>query len=133
MARATALVAALLTAACLDTPTSPDAAIGRPFELRAGATVAVSGGLTIKFGAVRSDSRCPMDAICVWAGEATVALSVMASSGGPETRDLSTMPGSSAVDYAAYRISLTGLSPYPRASQQIRPGDYVATLVVTTR
>ena len=128
-----ALLAALLTAACFSSPTAPDAVIGAPFDLRAGATAALPDGLTIKFETVRSDSRCPMDAVCVWAGEAIVALSVAKATGGPEARELSTTPGGSAITYAGYTISLTGLTPYPRASQAIRPGDYVATLVVTTR
>lgn len=133
MSRAIALLAALLTSACLGTPTAPDAVIGTPFELHAGATAALPDGLRIKFETVRSDSRCPTDAVCVWAGEAIVALSVTAATAGTETRELKTTPGGSAVTYADYTISLTGLTPYPRASQQIRPDDYVATLVVTTR
>jgi hypothetical protein len=133
MSRAIALLAALLTVACLDTPTSPDAVIGTPFDLRAGATASLPDGLKITFETVRSDSRCPMDVMCVWAGEAIVAVSVKAATGGPETRELSTTPSGSAITYAGYTISMTALAPYPRASQQIRPGDYVTTLVVTTR
>ena len=132
MSRAIAVLV-VLTAACSSTPTSPDVVNGRPFELRAGATAALPDGLRIKFQTVRSDSRCPMDALCVWAGEAIVALSLTAANGGPETRELKTTPSGSVAAYADYTISLTALAPYPRASQQIRPDDYVATLVVTLR
>ena len=72
-----------------------------------------------------------MDAMCVWAGEAIVALSIASTTGAPETRELTTAPSGSAITYASYTIALAGLAPYPRASQQIRPDDYVATLVVT--
>jgi hypothetical protein len=133
MVRAMALLAAFVAVACFDSPTAPDVVAGKPFELRAGATATLPDGLTIKFDRVSGDSRCPADVNCVWAGEATVAISVSIARGDAEQRELKTSPGASTVSLAAYTIALTGLTPYPRTSQQIPPEDYVATLVVTTR
>ena len=48
--------------------------LDQPFDLRAGQSAVVPGGLKVTFDRVVSDSRCPIDAICVWAGEAVIAL-----------------------------------------------------------
>lgn len=39
--------------------------LGQPFDLRPGASAAVEGGLKVTFERVPSDSRCPMDALCI--------------------------------------------------------------------
>jgi hypothetical protein len=132
MSRAIALLAALLTAACFNSPTSPDVVAGQPFELRAGATATLPDGVRIKFERVASDSRCPMNARCVWAGEATIAISLAAPRGNPEPRELTTTPGKSEISYGDLMISLTGLTPDRITTREIPPDAYVATFVVTT-
>ena len=130
MVRAVALLAALAAAACL-TPSSPDAVSGQPFILKAGATATLPDGGRLTFEKVNDDSRCPMDASCVWAGDATVAISVSRSGSAGEARELHTQASGSQVSYGDYVIKLAALSPYPRSDRQIRAEDYVATLVVT--
>jgi hypothetical protein len=107
--------------------------IGQPFELRAGASAMVEGGLTLTFDRVTTDSRCPMNALCVWSGNAIVAVSLSQGAGGPAARELHTEASRSEVSYLAYAIRLVSLAPYPRTDREIRPGDYVATLAVTAR
>src|SRR5688500_20001089 len=61
----------MLLAACNGSPTEPDRVrTGRPFDLRVGDSALTTDDLRVRFDAVRSDSRCPIDAICVRAGEA---------------------------------------------------------------
>ena len=51
-----------------------NANLGEQFTLPIGQTVDIVGqNLSIKFDAVIGDSRCPVGAECVWAGEATCA------------------------------------------------------------
>jgi hypothetical protein len=134
MCRAMALLAAFVAAACFESPTAPDVVAGKPFELRAGAAATLPDGLTtITFERVTGDSRCPADVNCVWAGEATVAISVSNARGDAEKRELKTSPGGSSFEWGSYTVSLTALTPYPRTTQQIPPDDYVATLVVAMR
>src|SRR5215510_7023643 len=59
-----------------DLPRTPtQAPLGQPFDVGAGKTASVDGtGLRITFEAVTADSRCPSTAICVWQGDAAVAL-----------------------------------------------------------
>ncbi len=128
------LVAALLAgAACANGPTGPDAVTGQPFELKAGAASMLPDGTRLKFDRVESDSRCPMDALCVWTGDATVAVTLQPARGAAESRELHTQPPGSQISYAGYTIALAALAPYPKSSQEIRPGDYVATFVVSVR
>jgi hypothetical protein len=127
------LVVAASAAACVNGPTGPDAVAGRPFELKAGDTSTLPDGTRLKFERVRSDSRCPMDALCVWAGDATISVTLVPEKGAAASRELHTQPDGSQISYGSYAIRLTGLQPYPRSSQSPKPEDYVATLVVSVR
>ena len=124
--------AVVVCAGCWN-PTSPDAVAGTPFELKVGATATLDDGLRIRFDSVRSDSRCPLDALCVRAGEAIIAVSMATSKGNLESREMRTDAAGSRIEYAAHTIELTALAPFPRAAQQIEPRDYVATFVVQER
>jgi hypothetical protein len=133
MPRLILLLAALLTAGCADSPTRPDAVVGRPFELKAGATSELPDGSRLTFNRVQSDSRCPMDAVCVWAGVATITITIRPGNGAAQSHELHTQPTASHITYGTYTIALTALAPYPRASQPTPADQYVATFIVTTR
>lgn len=125
---------AVLAAGCITNPVQPlQPALGQRFELRAGAPALLQGGLTIVFVNVESDSRCPIDAVCIQAGDATVKLTLSHPSASRVERDLHTDRSGASVTYLSYTIALAQLGPAPRASQTTRPNDYVATLVVTMR
>ena len=127
-----ALLGASAGSGCLGSPTQPSPLpLGQSFELRSGTTAALRGGLKVTFDSVGSDSRCPMDALCVWAGDAVVKLALSQSGVGPGERELHTQPTGSEATYSTYSIKLQALSPYPRSDRQIRPEDYVATLTVS--
>ena len=67
----------VMMVACNGDPTQPDrVANDKPFELRVGDAALTTDDLRMRFDAVRSDSRCPSDALCVWAGEAVIALTL---------------------------------------------------------
>jgi hypothetical protein len=133
MLRIIMLVAAIVAAGCVNSPTGPDAVVGKPFELKVGAVSELPNGARLRFERVAADSRCPMDAMCVWAGDATVMVTVNPSAGGTESLELHVQPAGSQVSYANYIITLSALAPYPQKSQEIRPGDYIATFVVSVR
>jgi hypothetical protein len=126
---------AVLAASCLDvsSPVAPNSPLDTPFEVKAGATAVVPGGLTIRFDSVSSDSRCPIDALCVQAGEAVVVMSLSTPSRSRVQREWRTNPTGFEVVYSDYAIQLAELRPYPSAGQPIAPGDYVATLKVIKR
>jgi hypothetical protein len=72
--------------------------------------------LQICFDALLSDSRCPINAVCVWQGEATVKLSLHAN-GTEKSFKLSTInnPPTFRNDttISGYKIKLVSVSPYP--------------------
>jgi hypothetical protein len=133
MTRIVVLIAAIAAAGCFSSPSSPDAVAGRPFELKPGAVSVLPDGTRLTFKEVQADSRCPMDVMCVWAGDATVAITLTPSKGSSESRELHVQPSGSQTSYAGYTIALTALAPYPRATQPIPAADYIATFIVSVR
>jgi hypothetical protein len=120
----------LLIAGCSG-PTAPDRVPkGEPFDLRVGESARTTDDLRITFETVRSDSRCPMDALCVRAGEAVIAVTVARVGEVGIGRELETTPARSSTTYLNFTITLSSLQPYPRSDRQIQPADYVATFVV---
>ena len=128
MLRIAVVVLAVTAAGCFN-PTGPDAVVGTPFTLKVGATASLPEATALRFDTVRNDSRCPIDAICITAGDATIAVTLMRKSGN-EARELHTMPAQSQFSYSKYTVRLTELQPYPRASLPSRPEDYLGTFVV---
>jgi hypothetical protein len=123
----------LLVAGCSG-PTQPDRVPkGEPFDLRIGESALTTDDVRIRFDAVRSDSRCPMNALCVRAGEAVIALTLSRAGEAAVGRELDTTPARSSTTFLNFVITLSQLQPYPRTDRQIQPGDYVGTFVVTLR
>ena len=127
--RVVAMIAALIATAGCFNPTGPDAVLGTPFALKHGETASLPENAKLRFDTVRGDSRCPIDAICISAGDATIAVTLMRN-GGTESHDVHTIPAQSQFSYSKYAIKLTELQPYPRSDRQARPEDYTATFVV---
>lgn len=112
------------------------ARVGREFKLKVGQVVTLGGGgLRVRFVRVSSDSRCPVDVDCVWAGNAELLFEVGGSRWkGRRTLSLNTnaapeRPG--AGEYGRYTLKLVGLAPQKRSGREIRPGQYTATLLVS--
>jgi hypothetical protein len=131
--RLAVFILALGAAACFNSPTGPDAVVGQPFDLKAGAVSTLPDGAHLRFERVQSDSRCPMDAVCVWAGDAIISVTLKPAKGAAESREMHTQPTGSQISYANYTIKLTALAPYPRSSQEIPATGYIATFVVSVR
>jgi hypothetical protein len=127
-----AFVCLLAGGGCASRPSEPGQ-LGEPFDLRAGAPAAVQGGLTILFDRVSSDSRCPIDANCVWAGDAVVVLKLSHRSGSRADADLHTDRRAPSATFMTYTIELVALAPSPHGNRPIEQSDYVATLTVSSR
>ena len=121
-----------VTAACDESPTGPTVALDERFTLAVGDTATVEPAqVRLGFVEVTGDSRCPMDAICIWGGDAVVH--VRATAGTSATNlELHTGDATRAsATYQGLRIELKELQPYPFSSRTIAQGDYRATLTVT--
>ena len=102
-------------------------------RIRVGQTITVEG-VKVRFNAVESDSRCPMDAICVWEGDA-IANFVVEQNCDCRTPafDLklhTTLQPKSGTAYG-FRVELRQLQPYPQASSPTKPDAYYAWIRLT--
>lgn len=129
----TALLFVLLASCAVAAQT---ARVGREFRLKAGRVVTLDGGgLRVRFVRVESDSRCPVDVDCVWAGNAEVLVEVGGRGWrGRKTLSLNTNAGPERPgegSYGRYTLKLVSLSPQPRSKRKIPAGQYTATLLVS--
>lgn len=135
---------AVAAVACSPVETAVVATPGIEFTLTPGTTATLSGEDTqITFRGVVSDSRCPVDVTCVWAGNASIELTIVQRGSPVQTRILSLNRGGvqPSADRAATEavtpeiragdltIRFVGLDPVPRQSDRDRA--YVAHLVAT--
>jgi len=91
--------------------------------------VNINNDFTIHFNRVIADSRCPMDAICLWAGNGEVELN-LSYGRSTERIVLNTYLNPKEHTFRNYKISLKELRPYPKSTSTIRPGEYVVVLEI---
>src|SRR5262245_55090307 len=129
-------------AACSSAAGPPDALtqelvqaeLAQTFTLAPGQVARIGrDGPYLGFRRVSSDSRCPMDVICVWAGDGVVAVEVGLSATRWIQGELHTDPQRPPLEAGDYSIRLTELQPYPRSTETTEPGRYRATFTVTRK
>ena len=103
---------------------------GSSFSLPLGKTAVLKGTDTrLTFKEVSQDSRCPTDVVCVWAGDATIAVVISRNGAPDETQTLNISPPNNEITSGNLRIKLVGLAPVLRQSDT-NPRQYVAQFVV---
>ena len=126
-------IALLLLAAlgCATKPVASGPGVGERFSMRRGESVAVRGTrMTLSFEGIVADSRCAIDVVCIQAGEARAAFRRLGAGRDPgEAFELDTARNTSTV-LGAWRVTLLSVSPSPRSTVRIAPGDYVVELSV---
>jgi hypothetical protein len=120
-----------LSAGAQDTEKPRDVQLGQRFELQNGESALVkSAGLRLTFASLAEDSRCPAGVQCVWAGDASVEVSLEIS-GEAETRLLHTNPRfDRETEFRGFRVELIDVRPQPREGTEIAPSDYVIALQI---
>jgi hypothetical protein len=95
--------------------------------LSVGDDVAVPGTwIRLALVSVVSDSRCPEDAVCVWAGDVEAEIGIAVGTG-PTTLfriHLNPVSDSDTVTFGGYAIRLVGVTPSARTDRVIAPEDY---------
>lgn len=105
--------------------------LGTPFLLAPGEQYnCLDCDVSVSFTKVVSDSRCPLDVDCVWAGMAEVEVSVEIE-GASHTILLATAGENNRIALGGYLFSLGEVSPYPTLQNPIAQKDYRITLTVT--
>lgn len=95
----------------------------------------VFGDRSIKFKEVVSDSRCPKDVTCIWAGEAKVLIEVFENDRFIEEKLVVINSGNIPLDFSAedisYSISSLELLPYPTSQNKKSGQDYTLKIQVS--
>jgi hypothetical protein len=103
------------------------ATLNAPIQLTPGqSAVYDAANLAVKFVAIESDSRCPSDVACVWAGEVVVKLAVRKDR---RTQELA-VKGNQNLPVDGFVVSVLEVLPPPKSTQRIAPADYRVTLKV---
>jgi hypothetical protein len=106
-----------------------DIPANQEFTLKIGEQASVdNGSLFIQFTDVVEDSRCPMNARCIWAGNGKIALEIKKTNSDKVTRTLNTTLEPQSTEYNSYEIQFKLLAPAPVVGSEIRREDYRATL-----
>jgi hypothetical protein len=143
-ARLAVLAASLLVAAaaCRTGVTSVSDGIAvrpgldEPFDLRVGQTAeldaATPGGpFRVTFLGVTDDGRCGEDVVCVWEGDARVALRLELGSANADTAAHTSGRFTPPPVLGGHQVVVDGLVPANRAGRTIQQDEYVATLRVS--
>jgi hypothetical protein len=99
------------------------------FMLHNGELINIENKITIAFLDVDTDSRCPLGAMCVWAGDATVKVNV-ANGQKQQQFIMHSYLQPDSFSSNSYTIKLDSLRPYPKIGMQIKQEDYIAWLKV---
>jgi hypothetical protein len=108
---------------------------GEPLEIGFGETIVhCSEDVSISFVDLLSDSRCPMNVVCIWEGMVEIKVS-MTIRGNQSVFSLSSSPGfgekipnSRLID--GYFVKLENVLPYPVAGSNVKDKDRVVVLSV---
>ena len=119
----------MVAAGCMGSPTNPGP-VDQQLTLAPNQQAQIASGISVRFLAVTTDSRCPAAAICVWAGDAVARFEIVRSSRSAETLDLHTTLQPNQGQASGYTIQLIELAPYPIADP-IPSSDYRATVRIT--
>jgi hypothetical protein len=110
-----------------------DAIPGVPFTLGVGELAVVAGlDATVGFDGVAADSRCPINVICVWEGDAAASLWVTPVGGERTSFVLHTSPMfQRAKTVGPVNVQLLDVTPYPVSPGWPDPGAYHVLINVT--
>jgi hypothetical protein len=124
------LIASLFVSAAAvrcDSQTVTQHQLGVPFTMRFGESTRLND-LKLTFRRVEHDTRCPIDAQCITAGDAEITLEIE-QGGKAAVASLNTMAGPKTVEWNGYSIALVGISPSPRPVVPVKRHYRVKILV----
>lgn len=105
--------------------------LGQDFTLGLGQTATlVEDKLVIKFKTVLEDSRCPVNVVCVWAGNGKVEFNVIDTDGQQKSLILNTEEEPKSVTLSKHIVTLVALNPPRRDGVALSTKDYVVTIRV---
>lgn len=125
MVRFAFLTSVCLLMGCSDVGVPPLVGYNSQFKLQYSHTVLLPDGGEIRFKDVLEDSRCPVDVVCFWEGNARVLLTVAG-----KAIALNTALDPKHYRYAGGTVRLLKVEPERHHRREIVPHEYVITLMV---
>ena len=126
--RRLSLFVALCAAGCSRGPT--EVSLNQEFELAVGQSVRVAGtGELVSFESVPSDSRCPTDVTCVWAGNALVRVRIQGLDA-DSTLELNTTLEPKRGSAGGVQVELRSLDPAPLSTEPSADRHYRVRLLL---
>lgn len=122
------LTAALAACGRGGAATEIEGSLDAPSQLAPGQSLVLAAEkLEVQFIGIASDSRCPSDVTCVWAGEVIARLAIR--NDGKTTQHEVKETQSATVD--RYTVTVLQVLPARTSSQPIAAADYRVTLKIT--
>ena len=118
------LIVLALTAASCRLPVGPSSPV--IVTLEPGESIRIER-TRLRFLEVVSDDRCPLNALCVHAGDVVIAIELTVAG---STRDFALAlndPDRDSIVYREILVTLLAVQPYPVGGSPTHPGDYRAT------
>jgi hypothetical protein len=101
--------------------------------LEVGEEIRVNGIFGVVFSAVSEDSRCAVDVVCVWEGNAAVSLGLTVGTGPTHLLALNTALEPQAAEHGEYHVTLLEVLPAPLSTSPIPPGSYRVRILIERR
>jgi hypothetical protein len=121
----------LMTAISIATAGPDKIFLGQDFTLGLGQTATLDQDkLVIKFENVLEDSRCPVNVVCVWAGNGKVEFNVIDTDGQQKSLILNTEEEPKSVTLSKHIVTLVALNPPRRDGTPLSTKDYFVTIHV---
>jgi len=113
----------------LDDPLQTVLSAPQELTLGYGEEKSVGGSvLRVAFVRVVEDSRCPVDVVCVWAGNALVELGIRMGMGPTFPLQINTTLEPRFADWNDVRVTIVELLPQPREGDPPRPESYTVKI-----
>jgi hypothetical protein len=112
----------------VDEPSNSLISLPTEITLQYGEERRVDGVLRLSFTQVLEDSRCAVDVICVWAGNAKIRIGISMGMGPTFPLELNSMLEPRTVDWNGVRVTLLEVTPEPRSTETIPPEAYAVRL-----
>ncbi len=126
------VVLSLVLGGCTGSSQEVKAKLGEEFSLQIGQTALLADeNVKITFKEVITDSRCPKNVTCIWAGQVSCLTEV--TKGGTLNKLVLTQPGLSdpaTESFNGYKVAFN-VTPYPEAGKQIAQDEYRLVLTVS--
>ncbi|MEL7833580.1 hypothetical protein [Fodinibius sp. Rm-B-1B1-1] len=106
-------------------PVQPE--LGEEIKADFGKEIMISGAdVAVEFVDLVEDSRCPDGVVCVWAGNAQVAIRI-----NDEEAKLNAYLEPKEKVVSKYNVALISVDPYPQTDIEIPENKYTATIRIT--